>query len=318
MNTIDSKIQALYDYKPDLTKCSDFDQFWAETIEESKRTPLNPLLRKIDYPSRYVTVYDITYCGFDGTPIHGWYLVPNFTSGGKSSCLINYHGFGGSRGTPSGLMHWVLSGMSVISVDCRMQGGDSGNYSNYTSGMVQNFSCLGILNPYEYYYRAVYMDCIRAIDFAETCENVASDKIVIHGISQGGGIGMAVCALDHRPIILLVNVASNSNIERRVENENGSFSSVSEYLRRYPDRITQVYKTISYFDTMNMADQINCKVFASVALKDTTCPAECYFASYNRIRSEKQIEIYPFNRHDGAHEVQIEKELSYLDSLGIL
>lgn len=318
MNTIDQKIKELYDYRPALTKCDDFDQFWAETIEQSKQMPLNPIPRRIKYPSRYVEVYDITYCGFDGTPIHGWYLIPNFTRSKKNPCLINYHGFGGSRGTPSSLMHWVLAGLSVISVDCRMQGGNSGNLSNYSSGMVQNFSCLGILDPREYYYRAVYMDCIRAIDFAQTCENIALDKIVIHGVSQGGGVGMAVCALDHRPKIALVNVPSNSNLERRVENENGSFSSVSEYLSKYPDRIARAYKTLSYFDTMNMADRIECKVFASVALKDTTCPAECYFASYNRIRSEKQIEIYPFNRHDGARDIQIEKELFYLNNFGIV
>lgn len=318
MSSIDSKIQDLYAYLPELTKCDNFDSFWAETIEQSGQIPLTPHMEKVDYPSRYVTVYDITYAGFDGTPIHGWYLVPNFTSREKNPCLINYHGFSGNRGTPASLMHWVLSGMSVISVDCRMQGGDSGNFSKYSSGMVQNFSCLGIADPYEYYYRAVYMDCIRAIDFAETCANVASDKIVIHGISQGGGIGMAVCALDHRPKIALVNVPSNSNLEKRVENENGSFSSVSEYLRKYPDRITQVYKTLSYFDTMNLADKIECRVLASVALKDTTCPAECYFASYNRIRSDKQIEIYPFNRHDGAREFHLEKELSYLYDSGIL
>lgn len=318
MSEIDSKIHGLYEYLPELTKRDDFEQFWSDTIEQSKSVPLLPKMQKADYPSRYVDVYDIMYGGFDGTPIHGWYIVPLFTSQSKNPCLINYHGFGGNRGTPSKLMHWALMGMSVLSVDCRMQSGDSGNFSKYTSGMVQNFSCLGILDPYEYYYRSVYMDCIRAIDFAETCGTADPDRIVIHGISQGGGIGMAVCALDHRPKIALLNVPSNSNLEKRVENENGSFSSVTEYLRKYPDRIAQVYKTLSYFDTMNLADRIRCKVFASVALKDTTCPAECYFASYNRITSEKHIEIYPFNRHDGAGDFQMEKELSYLSEVGIL
>ena len=60
--------------------------------------------------------------------------------------------------------------MAVLAVDCRAQGGVTGNRAHYTdSGMVSNVTTLGILDPYEYYYRAVYMDCVRAVDFVAAC-----------------------------------------------------------------------------------------------------------------------------------------------------
>jgi cephalosporin-C deacetylase len=61
-----------------------------------------------------------------------------------------------------------------------------------------------------------------------------------------------------------------------------------------------------------MAERITCKVLASVALKDETCPAEMYFATYNRIAGEKDIKIYPFNGHEGGGAVQTEAKLTFL------
>lgn len=318
MTFLENEIKELSEYKPSLTKREDFDLFWKDTITKARTVPLEPKVEKYDYPSSYVTVYDITYNGFDDTRIHGWYIVPSFLKEDKYPCIINYHGFGGSRGVPSDFMMWVMMGMAVISVDCREQGGETGNCANYSSGLTMNVNSKGILDKNEYYYRAVYMDCLKAMDFAETCNEIDKDRIVIHGISQGGGIGMAMCALDDRPKIGLFDVPSNSNIEKRVEMGYGSYKSVTEYLKIYPERLEKVYETLSYFDTMNMADKIQCKVFASVALEDTTCPAKCYFASYNRITSPKQIEVYPFNGHDGAYPVQIEKKLRFLKDSGIV
>ena len=74
----------------------------------------------------------------------------------------------------------------------------------------------------------------------------------------------------------------------------------------------KVFETLSYFDTMNMADKITCKVLASVALKDNICPAECFFATFNRINSKKEICIYPFNEHEGGKSIHEEEKISFI------
>jgi cephalosporin-C deacetylase len=106
----------------------------------------------------------------------------------------------------------------------------------------------------------------------------------------------------------MLDVPSNSYIEKRIQGEHGIFSAVTNYLKMHPDQIEKVYETLSYFDTMNMADKIQCKILASVGLKDNVCPAECYFATYNRITSPKVIKIYPFSGHEGGlsfhHEIK--------------
>jgi cephalosporin-C deacetylase len=302
----------LFSYLPPLTKRADFDEFWDKTLEKTKSVPLNPEMSRYDFPSEYVEVYDISYNGFDDTRIHGWFLKPLFIKKDKYPCLIQYHGFTGDRGMPSDYMQWIMMGMAVLAVDCREQCGATGNSASYSSGATQSVVCKGVLDKNEYYYRAVYMDSVKAIDFACYQPNVDKDRIIIHGGSQGGAIGMAVCSLDPRPYLAMLDVPSNSNIERRIEGSNGSYSAVTDYLKKFPQRTDQVFETLSYFDTMNMADKIKCKLLASVGLKDPTCPAKHYFASYNRINSPKEIRIYRFNGHEGGHSYHNEVKLRFL------
>lgn len=303
--------EELLAYCPPLTKRDDFDEFWNLT-KVAYRLELNPKLVPYDYPSPHVNVYSISYNGFDDTRINGWYIIPSFLEKKKYPCLIHYHGYTGNSGSPADFMHWIMMGVAVISIDCRDQSGDTGNHAKYSSGSTQSVVCKGILDKNEYYYRAVYMDCIRAIDFACLQPEVDKDRIIIEGGSQGGALAMAACALDSRPYMMMADIPSNSEIEKRVEGAHGSFSYVTDYLKIYPNRIDKVFETLSYFDTMNMADKIKCKVLASVGLRDNTCPAKMYFASYNRIKGPKEIKIYPFNGHDGGGRMHKEYKIRFL------
>ncbi|KAF9132516.1 1 carbohydrate esterase [Mortierella sp. GBA39] len=127
--------------------------------------------------------------------------------------------------------------------------------------------------------------------------DIDASKIVIEGGSQGGALGTAVSALDDRPVLAMVDVPSNSNLVCRIEGNHGAFAAVAEYLNRHPEQTDLVMDNLSYFDTMNMADRISCRM---------------YFATYNRIQSDKDIVIYPFNGHEGGGAGQTEVKLQYL------
>lgn len=334
MEYISEKEKALQEYLPALTKEPDFDDFWAKTLAISRKHPLNYHLKPAAYPARYLKLFDIDFEGMDGTMIHGWYMEPAFCIHSDNSgepalkashkpekfpCLINFHGFNGDRGQPHDFFLWIMAGMAVLTIDCREQGGSTGSSYPYGStGIVKNVTTKGLLNPEEYYYRYVYTDCLRALDVACQLPDVDASRLVVHGISQGGGIGTAVCALDNRPCAALLDVPSCADLEKRVWGEYGAFSAVAEYLRKYPFHTKQAMKTLSYFDTMNLAEHITCPVYASVALKDDVCPAECFFAAYNRISSPKQIAIYPFNTHDGARHIHWQKKLEFLQNMKII
>lgn len=311
MGYTDKFLKELEEYMPPLTKRDDFDEFWEETKRIAFANPLNPERSLEDYPSPYVKVYSIRYNGFDQTRVNGWFIVPTFTEG-KVPCVITYPGFGWHRGMPSDHMNWIAMGCAVLAIDARGQLGETGDLSITSNGTAGNKTTRGILDKNEYYYRGLYMDAVKAIDFAQEQPEVDPKKIIITGGSQGGALGMAVCCLDDRPFLGIVDVPSNSNLERRVEGGHGSFNAVRSYLKRFPMRIEKVFETLSYFDTMNMADKIKCPIFASVGLQDDVCPAICYFASYNRITSPKEIRLYPFNGHEGGGNLHKEEALKFV------
>ena len=78
------------------------------------------------------------------------------------------------------------------------------------------------------------MDCLKAIDFACAQKETDALNIIVSGASQGGALGLAVCALDDRPTLALVDVPSNSDIQRRVEGRYGSFEGLRTTSRRIP------------------------------------------------------------------------------------
>lgn len=312
MSYTDKALEELSQYRPALTRQEDFDGFWQQTLCESMETPLNASADPYEYPGNWAKVYDISYDGFGGTRIHGWFITPVLHEKAKYPCLVHFHGFTGNRGMPSQYFQWVSLGMAVLAVDVRGQCGDTGDSGGYSSGSTQSVYCHGILDKREYYLRSVYMDSVRALDFACARPEVDTTRLVVEGGSQGGALTMAVCALDNRPWLALADVPSNSDIARRVEGANGSFSTVTEYLKVFPDRTEKALETLSYFDTMNMADRIQCSVLASVGLRDETCPARMYFATYNRILPRKEIHLYPFNGHEGGGAAHNEIKLRYV------
>ena len=82
MQWLDEKIRELEQFRPPLTKRPDFAAFWQKTREQTNRVPLHPDRQLVEHPISNITVFDISYCGFDDTPIHGWFILQI----GRASC----------------------------------------------------------------------------------------------------------------------------------------------------------------------------------------------------------------------------------------
>lgn len=166
MLAVDMRLEELKGYKPKLTKRDDFDNFWQETLDESKQFPLNSDLKTYEYPIKEIKVFDAYYDGFKGSRINGWYILPNKTNKKqKIPALIYFHGYTRSKGYIQDYLKWVIQGYAVFAVNVRGQGGTTPDSSVYSQGGITGWMTNGILDKYEYYYRNVYMDCVRAVDF---------------------------------------------------------------------------------------------------------------------------------------------------------
>lgn len=297
---VDMSLDELKKYKPSQTKRKDFINFWEETKKLSKSEPLNEEIEKINYFIDEIDANKVYYDGFGGARICGFYLLPKTKK--ISPVILWFHGYGDNKQKISFYLKWVLLGYAVMAIDIRGQNGESMDNKIYPAPSATGYMTKGIFSKEDYYYRGVYMDCVRAIDFLSNRKEIDINRLCVTGASQGGGLALATSALDKRPSLTIAEIPYLCHYERAIEwaeeAKNVTYLEFIPIIKKHPDRIEEMFNTLSYFDNLNLCSLIEAKTVISVALKDLVCPPSTIFAVYNNIKSEKYIEIMSFYEHN--------------------
>lgn len=302
MPSIDMPLEQLRQYKPALYREADFEEFWDGTISAAKRQPINAELIPYDLPARNVQCYALRFDGYEGGRIGGWYLRP--TSTGRFPGVAFYHGYGGRAARPLDLLTIAAQGVCVLSMDVRGQPGQSQDTALADEGHVAGWMTKGVAHPRTYFYRFVFADAVRALELLANREEVDESRLAITGASQGGAITLAVAALSDRPILALPDIPFLCDFRRAVQiTPLPPYTEIASYLKLYPDRYEQTFRTLSHFDCMNLAPWIKCRTVISNCLCDDICPPSTIFAAYHHIAvPDKRIEVYPFHKHEVPYE----------------
>ena len=205
MALVDMPLKKLKEYRPALTKKDDFHDFWKETKTISDSEPLNYKVEELEYIVKDVNAYKIFYDGFGKARICGYYLTPT-RGDGPFPVVLFFHGYGGKKGQISEYLKWVLLGFAVMAIDVRGQGGESVDNKVYPPPSATGYMTKGVFSKNEYYYRGVYMDCLRAIDFLSTQELIDVNRLCLVGASQGGGLSLATASLDNRAKLVIAMI----------------------------------------------------------------------------------------------------------------
>lgn len=317
MSFFDFPLEQLTVYKPDRSEPADFDAFWTETLAEARQHPLDPVFERVDLGLRQVEVYDVTYSGYGGQRIKGWYLRPAGVSG-PLPCVVRYIGYGGGRNSPLQWLTWPAAGYAAFVMDTRGQGsvwspGDTPDLPDGANPFSPGFMTQGVLNPRTYYYRRVFTDAARAIEAARSREDVDGAKIAVEGGSQGGGIAIAAAALVPDIGAAMPDVPFLCHFRRAVGLTNTyPYQEIVQYLVAHRDHEERVFSTLDYFDGVNLAARITAPCLFSTALMDETCAPSTVFAAYNQINAPKDIRVYKYNGHEGGALFQAETQIAWL------
>ena len=133
-------------------------------------------------------------------------------------------------------------------------------------------------------------------------------RLISTGVSQGGGLALAAAhlslrspatqaATSGRVIAVAADVPFLCNFRRAVAvTDSLPYFEISEYCRLYPDRVDQVFDTLSYFDVVNHARRLTVPALFSVALADVVTPPSTVFSAFNHYAGDKAIEVYSIQR----------------------
>src|SRR5271169_4113248 len=110
MAFFDLSLDQLRTYHAPDTEPADFDRFWRDTLREAAAFPLDARFERVEEPAyQLVDAYDLTFHGFGGQPVKGWFLEPaagtpsadaKVSKTGKRPCIVSYVGYGGGRSLP--------------------------------------------------------------------------------------------------------------------------------------------------------------------------------------------------------------------------
>ena len=277
---------------PPLTTESDFQKFWNESRASLKKVdPQYRLIHQPELSKGELNVYEVSMRSFGNIRVRGWYEVPK--SKGPHPVILRVPGYGGNMKSIA-----RFKDMIVFSFNPR----GHGNSQEDIKGKPSNFWIRGLDNKEGYYYQGAYLDCVRALDFLYSRKEVDPKRIAVAGGSQGGGLSLSTAALDSRISLCAPHIPFLTNWDLYFKTSH--WPEMDKWIEAKESRTWQsTLKTMSYFDTMNMAPWIKCPLFMGVGLQDSICPPVTCFAVYNRVKGKKEYLVYPLAKHsvDKSH-----------------
>lgn len=341
MPLFDLPLDQLRSYRPQSDEPQDFAAFWSDTLAAARRTPMSPVFAPVDAGLSLVEAFDLSFPGYGGQAIKGWYLRPaGLPAGRRIPCVVEYIGYGGGRGLAHQWLTWPCAGMATLVMDTRGQGstwqnGDTPDIEDEAGNPHHpGYMTRGILRPSAYYYRRVHTDAVRAVEAALSRPEVDPGRIFVAGGSQGGGIAIAVAAIvgGLAPIETgggalrlrgaMADVPFLCQFKRAMEISAAyPYQEIVQYLKNNRQHVDAAFATLRYFDNLHFAPYAQAPALFSVALMDDVCPPSTVFSAFNAWGERaapgvrKEIRVYPYNGHEQGQQYQTAEKLLFARSL---
>lgn len=317
---VDLPLTELLDYLPDIDEPADFDTFWADQLAAAASFDLDPQADPHPCPVPSVQAFDVSFRGHGGSLIRAWALVPREAASDRPA-VVEFVGYGGGRGDILEWMSWSCLGYPHLVMDARGQGGgwraaDTPDPGDRGEPGARGFLTQGIGHPAEHYFTRLFVDAARAVAVVTELPAFAGRRIVTTGGSQGGGLALAAAQLDRRVSACAPDVPFLAHPRRATEvTDAHPYAEIAEYCRVHPQRVDDVFATLSYLDVVTHARRITVPGLFSVGLADLITPPSTVFAAYNHYAGPKDIGIYHYNGHEGGGVTHLRRKLDFLAGL---
>jgi cephalosporin-C deacetylase len=220
--------------------------------------------------------------------------------------LLEFHGYSGNSGDWFGKLPYVAAGFSVLSLDCRGQGGRSEDKGGVQGNTLKGHIIRGVCDdsPEKLYFRNVFLDTAQLAKIMMEMDDVDETRVAATGGSQGGGLTMACIGLEpriNRAVPLFPFLCDYQRVWE-MDLDQAAYVEIRDYFRRFDPRHeneNEFFTRLGYIDVQHLAPRVKSKVKLAVGLIDTVCPPSTQFAAYNKITSEKDLVIYPDFGHEG-------------------
>ena len=268
---------------------TDFLQFWDKAKADNVKIPLDAQMTLLPNKcTEKVNVYQINVqnCKI-GMRVYGILCVPKAL--GKYPALLCLPG-SGVKPYYTGIVDKAEKGMItlVIGIHGIPVTLDSIVYANLDRGALAEYQTFNLDNKDAYYFKHVYLGCVRAIDFITTLPEYDGHNLIVSGGSQGGALAIVTAALDKRVICLSSFYPALCDVTGYQFGRAGGWPLVFNK----PELATKEnLETLRYYDVVNFAKQLTVPGFYAFGFNDVYCPPTSIYAAYNSISAPKTLVI---------------------------
>lgn len=267
-----------------------YKDYWRRAKKElAAIEPQFKLTKLEEYSKDKVDVFLLEMRSLGNVLVRGFYGRPK--TNGVYPALLSVQGYGTSRTADE---VYKEDDMVSLVLNIRGHGNSKDNIPGFPGYILNQ-----IEDPEMYIYRGAYMDCIRAVDFLYAQEEVDHSRVAVEGGSQGGALSFATAALDNERIMACApDVPFLSDFKDYFVIAPWPGGEAFTYLKEHPDFTEEaMYKTLSYIDIKNLAQDIKAPVFMGFGMLDMVCPPHINFAAYNEVTTKKSYVAYPNAGH---------------------
>ncbi|WP_135554310.1 alpha/beta fold hydrolase [Paenibacillus cymbidii] len=303
MPAVDMPLEKLKTYQGINPRPGDFDEFWERALKEMRETDAQVELVPSPFQVPNADCFDLYFTGVRGARVHAKYLRPKNVQE-PHPAVVQFHGYTGSSGDWHDKLNYVSLGFSVLSMDCRGQGGKSEDTGGVKGNTHRGHIIRGLDDaPDNLLFRHIFLDTAQLAGIAMGLPEVDADRVVAMGGSQGGALTLACAALEPRIKRAAATFPFLSDYRRVWEMDlaKDAYEELRAFFRHFDPqhaREDEIFTRLGYIDIQYLANRIEAEVLMGVGLMDTVCPPSTQFAAYNKITSAKRLEIFPDFGHE--------------------
>lgn len=291
---------------PTVENPADFSKFWEDAKAEAANIPMDPTMTLI--PERCtdkVNVYHVSIQNYrNRSRVYGILCVPK--KEGKYPALLKVPGagirpYGGDVATAERGIITLEIGIHGIPVNLNPE-----VYSDLGAGALNGYQYFNLDHKDRYYYKRVYLGCVRANDFLVSLPQFDGVNLGVSGGSQGGALSIITAGLDPRVKFLAAYYPALSDVTGYLQGRAGGWPHIFDHNNKPYNDLKEKLETVKYYDVVNFARQVKVPGYYSWGFNDETCPPTSMYAAYNVVQAPKELYLaletghwtYPEQRED--------------------
>lgn len=283
--------------QPTVEKPADFRQFWDKAKADAAQIPMDARMTLMpERCTERVNVYQINVQNYQlGARLYGILCLPK--KEGTYPAILHVPGSGvlaleGDVANAEKGMITLQIGIHGIPLDMPAH-----VYLNLTRAALKGYPLFNLDHRDRYYYKRVYLGCIRAVDYLFTLPQFDQKNLAVEGGSQGGALALVTASLDPRVNYVAALYPALCDVTGYLHNRAGGwphlFSPANLEFNNSPEKI----RTAAYYDVVNFARDVRIPGFYFWGYNDEVCPPTSMHVAYNVVQAPKELVIVQETGH---------------------